>query len=63
MCIGTPKIPSPEPRLPEAPTAPIMSAESLDRLRKRKASTNTILTGGQGVTDPAVTERKTLLGT
>lgn len=68
MCIGgSPKAPTPEPRLPEAPVAPetTMGATQEERDRRRRASAgraSTILTSPRGVQEGAQTATKTLLG-
>lgn len=69
MCTSAPSAPAPPPKLPEAPTPPQMVSpmgKSADARRRAMAAgtgtTSTILTGSQGVTAPAATATKTLLG-
>ena len=71
MCVfSSPGIPAPPP-LPPAPPPPpkdvdpeVQKAREDERRRARLAAgrSGTILTGGQGVTAPAYTAGKTLLG-
>ena len=62
-CFGgspsAPPLPTPAPTMQSSAVAGEAEA---DRLRKRKAASNTLLTGSQGVQTQPVTERKTLLG-
>lgn len=69
MCTSRPKAPKPPPRLPEAPmlpqTGPTEGASGDDRRRRIAAgqgAAGTILTSSRGLTSPAQTQRKTLLG-
>lgn len=68
MCIGgSPSVPPAPAKLPEAPVAPppsVLWGESADNRRKRAAAgvSGTILTSSRGVTNPAPTTAKTLLG-
>jgi hypothetical protein len=70
MCVGsTPAAPAPPPKLPEAPQTPepaTREGETADERRRRLAAggatTGTILTGPQGITDDAPIGTKTLLG-
>jgi hypothetical protein len=56
--------PKPAPKTPEAPTMPNVDGGRDSAARKRRAANNsgTILTGSMGVTNPAPTTNKTLLG-
>jgi hypothetical protein len=65
MC-GSPKSPTPAPKLPEAPVAPMTDASASGASnRRRRAATNsgTLLTGSGGVMNNAPIGQKTLLGT
>jgi hypothetical protein len=64
---SSPKPPDPPPPMrPAAAEEQQMMDETRQRERRRQASAmgreSTMLTGGQGVTDAATTESKTLLG-
>jgi len=66
MCGGSPRVPPPVV-IPRTPTEqdPAVQA-SIDAERKRQTNTmgrqSTFLTGGAGLTAPATTSTKTLLG-
>jgi hypothetical protein len=63
MC--SPSIPSAPPAPPPPPQQQdpaVVAARNSEQLRQRQAASNTILTGPQGVTAPATTAVKTLLG-
>lgn len=61
--MGSKKKPKPPPQLPEAPQLPDLGTRlGTDKKGRRRAAASTILTGGQGVTAPATTGQKTLLG-
>lgn len=62
MCMGggSPKAPAREPEAPVAPTADLDQRARKDK--QRRAAGGTLLTSGQGVTNGAQTEQKTLLG-
>lgn len=72
MCFASqPKIPETPPTPPPAPTATTIyedqsTAQARDAERQRAAQAtgrqSTLLTGGSGLSTPAPTERKTLLG-
>ncbi|QEM67585.1 hypothetical protein FO488_05075 [Geobacter sp. FeAm09] len=58
---GVPSAPVVTPA-PEEQDAGVVAARDSERLRRRMAASNTILTGAQGVTTQAPTISKTLLG-
>lgn len=58
---GAPSAPVVTPA-PEEQDAGVVAARDAERQRRRQAASNTILTGAQGVTAPAPTVGKTLLG-
>jgi hypothetical protein len=62
MC--SPSVPSapPPPPPPQQQDPAVVAARNAEQLRQRQAASNTILTGPQGVTAPATTAVKTLLG-
>ncbi len=63
MC--SPSVPSAPPAPPPPPQQQdpaVVAARNAEQLRQRQAASNTILTGPQGVTAPATTAVKTLLG-
>ena len=66
MCFGSPDIPAPpEPiRTPTEQDQAVVSAMESERRRRAAAAglKSTLLTGGQGLTAPAATQQKTLLG-
>lgn len=64
---STPPVPELPPEPPPAPTkadAGVQAAREDEKRRQRAAAgaSGTILTGGQGVTDAATVQKKTLLG-
>lgn len=59
---GAPKAPEPAAPPPEQSDAAVIAARDSERNRIRSAASNTILTGSQGVTTPANTAVKALLG-
>lgn len=59
---GAPKLPEKAPPPPEMQDAGVIEARDNERLRRRAASSNTILTGPTGVTSSAPVQTKTLLG-
>lgn len=64
MCFSKPKMPaSPEPKVQEQDAA-VSAARDNERRRIAAASgrNSTMLTGGAGITSPATTSAKTLLG-
>lgn len=68
MCLFNQQTPPP-PTLPPEPAkmqqpdgAAVKSATGRRTMDRIRAGTQTILTGGDGVTDAAPTEKKTLLG-
>lgn len=64
MCGGGGKAPKPAPRLPQAPTMPVMDSSNGGRESRRRQRTATILTSNQGAeqTAPTGTGQKTILG-
>jgi hypothetical protein len=65
MCFGGAN-PSSQPLPAPAPQAGqgnVQAAEDADSKRKRAAASNTILTSPMGITNPAKTTPKSLLGT
>jgi hypothetical protein len=70
MCGSSPSPPAPPPPPPAPPELPRETDEAVKRARedeRRRARaavgrSGTILTGGTGLTAPATTEKKTLLG-
>lgn len=71
MCLSSPDAPKPPPPpvLPPSPAQDVERAvtDNMDRERRRRLATqgqsSTLLTGGQGLTGPATTAGKSLLGT
>lgn len=63
-CFGgsTPRSPAPAQAPPEQTDPAITAARDEERRRRRAAAAQTILTGPQGVTAPAATAGKSLLG-
>jgi hypothetical protein len=59
---GIPSAPPAPPPPPQQQDAGVVAARNAEQLRQRQAVSNTILTGPQGVTAPATTATKTLLG-
>lgn len=69
MCGSTPSAPTPPPVAPEAPRASDAGAggQSAEARRRAQATrtasrSGTLLTGARGLTQPATTTQKTLLG-
>ena len=63
MCSGkAPKTPAPAPPPPEMQDAGVIGARDAERMRRRLASSNTILTGPLGTTTQAPLQTKSLLG-
>lgn len=66
MCMSSPSIsgaPAPTPQIQQQDNA-VLAASDAERRRQAMASgrASTLLTGGMGVTSPATTQSKTLLG-
>jgi len=59
---GVPSAPPAPPLPPQQQDPNVVAARNSEQLRQRQAASNTILTGPQGVTAPATTAVKTLLG-
>lgn len=59
---GAPKAPAPPAPPAEQSDAAVIAARDSERNRIRSSASNTILTGSQGVTAPASTAVKSLLG-
>ncbi len=59
---GAPSPPPAAPPPPEQQDAGVVAARDSERLRRRMAASNTILTGPQGLSTSASTMTKTLLG-
>jgi hypothetical protein len=59
---GAPSAPAPAPPPPQQQDPGVVAARDAENLRRRQAAGTTILTGPQGVTAPATTAVKTLLG-
>jgi len=63
MCFSsTPKSPAPIQRAPEQADAGVVAARDDERRRRRAAASQTILTSPRGLTAPAATAGKSLLG-
>ncbi len=63
-CFGgnAPKAPAPTPPAPEQTDAGVVAARDDERRRRRAAASETILTTPRGITVPAATAGKLLLG-
>jgi len=63
-CFGgsVPRNPPPTAPPPEQADPSIVAARDEERRRRRAAASNTILTGPSGLTAPAATQGKSLLG-
>lgn len=67
MCMGGSKVPPPPP-IPASPKTPdkvdeaVQMARDDERKRARAMSGTTVKTSGMGLTDPAQTGKKTLIG-
>jgi len=59
---GAPAAPAAAAPPPEQSDAGVIGARDAERARKRSATSNTILTGAQGVATPANVAVKSLLG-
>lgn len=70
MCMSSPKTPTPPPLPPAAPPPPTEADPAVAQARSRSrtnaalgsARASTILTSTSGLTDPASTTKKSLLG-
>ena len=59
---GAPSLPPAAPPPPEQQDAGVTASRDAERMRRRSAASNTILTGPNGITGTAPTTTKTLLG-
>ncbi len=59
---GAPSLPPVAPPPPEQQDPGVTAMRDAERLRRRGATSNTILTGGTGLSTTAQTTTKTLLG-
>ena len=63
MCTRSPSAPKPPPVAPAAPTAaPAPGGARADARKRGARKGGTLLTGPRGLTEPATTQPKTLLG-
>lgn len=62
MCSSKPPTPAAAIPPPEEQDVGVVEARDGERIRRRQAASNTVLTGPQGATAPATTATKTLLG-
>lgn len=59
---GSPALPKAAPPPPDAQDSAVVASRDAERMRRRQAGSNTILTGPSGVTGQAPVATKTLLG-
>lgn len=59
---GAPSLPPAAPPPPEQQDAGVIASRDAERMRRRGAASNTILTSGTGLANTAPTATKTLLG-
>jgi len=66
MCFSSPKAPPIPPAIPQPTEQDQAVVDAMDRERRKRSAqagmASTLLTGGQGLTTPAPTQQKTLLG-
>ena len=66
MCLSSPKVPKAPAAVPSVQEQDPAVQSAMDRERRRQAAAlgrrSTLLTGGSGLTSPATTTTKTLLG-